>query len=887
MPQVKLSYSSQKPISQQLMQNKMNRNAKKRACLGDRWRLNVFSLGCLTIACLIGFASKEAVAQGSREDYARSDSYDRRTRGLVFRDSVRPNWFGQQMDRFWYRIGTSKDSHQYVLVDTAAAKRSPAFDHDRLAAALSQQTETKVVAGALDLQKLAFADDLLSCQFQWKGSQWQFQLPGGPLLATKPSTEGAETDTDNSPSLVPLRQVVRSVDGGNRTNIEFVNRLSEPLEMLWVTEYGRLKSYGKVNSKSSLRLITFDGHAWVLRSPSGETVAAFVADEVSGAAVIDGDTPKPKPLRGNRKSRRNRPSTTSPNQKWRVAFESNNVVLIDLESDSRRTLTVDGDPADSYGGKVWWSPNSESFVVMKTRPGTGRKISMIDSAPQNSIHSQVITIDYAKPGDEIDRPRPVLFRSGSFQPVLIDDALFANPFGITDLAWRQDSSSFSFLYNQRGHQVLRLISVDADSARPRIVIDETSETFVCYSGKKFLDRIDGGGEVVWMSERSGWNHLYLIDFETGKVKNAITSGPWVVRRVEHVDVQQRQIWLQVSGIDPNQDPYHLHLVRVDFDGQNLTRLTEGDGQHQWSFSPGGQFIIDRYSRVDLPPITELRDSQTGRLLCVLEEADASDLLGTGWKYPERFVAKGRDGETDIHGIIIRPTHFDPQKRYPVLEAIYAGPQSAFVPKSFGRYGELYSMAELGFIVVKIDGMGTSHRSKRFHDVCWKNLADSGFPDRIAWIKAAAASRPEMDLSRVGIWGGSAGGQSAMRALIAHGDFYHAAVADCGCHDNRVDKIWWNEQWMGWPIGAHYQEQSNVTGASRLQGDLMLIWGELDRNVDPASSMQVVDALIKADKDFQLLIMPGVGHGAATHPYARRRQADFFVRKLWNRQPRHE
>ena len=195
------------------------------------------------------------------------------------------------------------------------------------------------------------------------------------------------------------------------------------------------------------------------------------------------------------------------------------------------------------------------------------------------------------------------------------------------------------------------------------------------------------------------------------------------------------------------------------------------------------------------------------------------------------------------------------------------------------------MAELGFIVVKIDGMGTSHRSKAFHDVCWKNLGDSGFPDRISWMQSASIERPEMDLERVGIWGGSAGGQSAMRALIAHGDFYKAASADCGCHDNRVDKIWWNEQWMGWPIGDHYEQQSNVSQAHRMKGDLLLIWGELDRNVDPASSMQVVDALIRSDKDFTQLIVPGAGHGAASHPYAKRRQADFFVRKLWGSEPR--
>jgi dipeptidyl aminopeptidase/acylaminoacyl peptidase len=382
-----------------------------------------------------------------------------------------------------------------------------------------------------------------------------------------------------------------------------------------------------------------------------------------------------------------------------------------------------------------------------------------------------------------------------------------------------------------------------------------------------------------MSERDGWNHLYLIDAPSGTVKNQITSGNWVVRGVERVDDEQRVLYLKVSGIDPGQDPYHVHLVRVGYDGENLVRLTEGDGQHQWRFSPGDRYLIDTWSRVDMPPVTELREVASGRKVCELERADMSRLLETGWQPPERFVAKGRDGKTDIHGIIVRPTRFDPAKSYPVLEEIYAGPHSSFVPKSFGLHANLYEMAELGFVVVKIDGMGTSNRSKAFHDVCWQNLGDSGFPDRIAWMKAASKDRPWMDLSRVGIWGGSAGGQSAMRALIAHGDFYRAAVADCGCHDNRVDKIWWNEQWMGWPIGPHYDEQSNVTQAHRLQGDLMLIWGELDRNVDPASTLQVIDALIRADKDFEQLIVPGSGHGAAGHPYAKRRQADFFMRKL--------
>ena len=301
-------------------------------------------------------------------------------------------------------------------------------------------------------------------------------------------------------------------------------------------------------------------------------------------------------------------------------------------------------------------------------------------------------------------------------------------------------------------------------------------------------------------------------------------------------------------------------------------LTEGDGTHSAQFSPDHRFFIDTWSRVDLPPVNELRRSDDGKLVCKLEEADASELFATGWQPPERFVAKGRDGVTDIYGVIFRPTNFDPNKKYPVIENIYAGPQDSFVPKSFRASYEQEELAELGFIVVQIDGMGTSNRSKKFHDVCWKNLGDAGFPDRILWMKAAAAKYPYMDLTRVGIYGTSAGGQNALRGLLAHGDFYKAAAADCGCHDNRMDKIWWNEQWMGWPVGPHYDEQSNVTQAHKLQGKLLLMVGEMDKNVDPASTMQVVNALIKADKDFELIVFPGAGHGVPP-------EKDFFSKLL--------
>jgi dipeptidyl aminopeptidase/acylaminoacyl peptidase len=323
---------------------------------------------------------------------------------------------------------------------------------------------------------------------------------------------------------------------------------------------------------------------------------------------------------------------------------------------------------------------------------------------------------------------------------------------------------------------------------------------------------------------------------------------------------------------------------VDFDGENLVVLTEGDGTHSIEFSPDRKYFIDRWSRVDLAPVNELRSAESGKLICKLEAADISELLASGWAPPERFVAKGRDGETDIYGIIHRPANLDREKHYPIIESIYAGPHDSFVPKAFRKNYRQEKLTKLGFAVVQIDGMGTSNRSKKFHDVCWKNLGDAGFPDRILWIQAAAKKHPWMDLTGVGIYGTSAGGQSALRGLLAHGDFYKAGVADSGCHDNRMDKIWWNEQWMGWPVGPHYAEQSNVTHAAELKGKLLLMLGELDKNVDPASTMKVVDALIKADKDFEFLYYPGAGHGILGTSYGWKRLEEFFTRNLLQSRP---
>jgi len=588
---------------------------------------------------------------------------------------------------------------------------------------------------------------------------------------------------------------------------------------------------------------------------------------------------------GTRKEPRPSRRNESPDGKWVGFFKDHNLYLRNLDENEEFALSSDGSVEDSYSGRVFWSPDSKKVVALRTKKGDERKVCFVESSPRDQVQPRLHSFPYPKPGDRIPVSSPQLFDVSARKHIPIGNELFPNPWSVENIRWDRDSRRFTFLYNERGHRVLRVIAVNAETGETQTIIDEQSETFIDYAHKYFEHHLEDSRETIWMSERDGWNHLYLYDAETGRVKNQVTKGEWVVRGVDYVDEEKRQIWFRAGGICPGQDPYYIHYCRVNFDGSGLTVLTEGDGTHSVEFSPDRQFLVDTWSRVDVPPVSELRRAEDGKLVCELERADWTELLKTGWQVPERFVAKGRDGETDIYGVIYRPTNFDPNGKYPVIEEIYAGPQGSFVPKRFKPYHAAQATAELGFIVVQIDGMGTSNRSKKFQDVCWKNLGDSGFPDRIAWIKAAAAKYPCMDIRRVGIYGGSAGGQSAMRALLAHGDFYRVAVSDCGCHDNRMDKIWWNELWMGWPVGPHYEEQSNVTQAHKLEGKLLLIVGEMDKNVDPASTMQVVNALIKADKDFDLLVIPGTGHGAGGTPYGRRRCRDFFVRHLLGVEPR--
>lgn len=586
------------------------------------------------------------------------------------------------------------------------------------------------------------------------------------------------------------------------------------------------------------------------------------------------------------------PLRSSPDGAYQAQIVAHNL-LIKNKDGSIHYQSQDGSAEQFYDAEsIQWAPDSSALLVMKVKPGTARLVTRVLSSPEDQLEPKTLTQLYPKPGDAVDIDQPVLVQLKSARAKLIDNQLFSQPYTLDQVQWQADSSSFTFRYTERGHQLVRIIEVDAKTAHPKVLLTERSSTFIDQWGAFYQSLQSADKGFIWLSERDGWAHLYRYD-QNGQLKNQITQGNWRVREVIDVDEKTQQLWFAASGMDPQQDPYFVHYYRINFDGTGLTALTSANATHQVSFSADRQYYIDLYSRVDLPNVAELRRSSDGALVRTLAKADISRLTQAGFKVPQPFVAKGRDGKTDIWGLMVTPRNFKPEQRYPVIENIYAGPHDSFVPKSFWPFGYhsggdkvigMQALADLGFVVVQIDGMGTKNRSKAFHDVAWKNLADSGFPDRILWHKAAAKQFPWYNMAAgVGIYGASAGGQSTVAALLFHPEVYTAGVAYAGCYDNRMDKISWNEQWMGYPVGPHYAASSVTEHAGLLQGKLLIINGEQDSNVDPASTMQLVNALIKADKDFELLLIPGgehaVGRSVGPIRYVQRRQFDFFQRHL--------
>ncbi len=715
------------------------------------------------------------------EAFGRQTNYREVTRQPVFKMRIEPHWFGDDT-RFWYRNALAQGRREFILADAVQGVRAPAFDHARLAAALSQASGHSYEGERLPFDAITFTDDAQAVRFTVDDTAWSCDL------------------TSYACTRVPA---------------------------------------------------------------SGLTVATSNTEKAPEAANGQSE------------------GGASPDRKWAAFVRDNDLWVSAHPGGAETRLTRDGTAARPYG-EMTWSSDSQTLVAYRVHVVPIKPVYLIESSPKDGGTRGVLhQHEYAQPGDPLPSYEMWLFdpAQGTGRPAQVEAIDYDGP---PDLRWDHDGRRLTFQRMDRGYQRFRVLAVDAQTGASRTLVDDRADTFID-STNLYVHFTEDGREVLYASERDGWRHLYLYDGSDGTLKNQITHGAWVVRGVDRVDEAARQVWFAASGRNPGQDPYLIHHYRVDFDGTNLIALTKGDGSHTMQLSPDRKLYVDTYSRADLPPVHELRRASDGALICPLESADISDLTAYGWKAPEVFHAKGRDGVTDIWGLVFRPAHLDPAQKYPVIENIYAGPTDSFTRKTFAVQDAMQSLAELGFIVVQCDGMGTRNRSKAFHDVCWHNLKDAGLPDRIAWIKALAARHPFVDAGRVGIYGTSAGGQSSTGALLFHPDFYHAAVSSCGCHDNRIDKLWWNEQWMGYPVGPWYADNSNITHAANLRGKLLLFVGELDTNVPPESTVRLTDALMKAGKDFDFVVITGSDHTDGG-PYGERRRRDYFVRHLLGVEP---
>ena len=615
-------------------------------------------VGVLVLLGTFGFSFGSSYSQVARADYDQALNLQKKYDSLVMDLPDNVSWLSTN-DRFVYRVSV-EGGHQFILADAATQAKHPAFDHARLAAALTSASGHSYTALTLPFARFHFTDGESVIDFEFEDTGWHCDL-----------------------------------------------------------------------------------HAWTCQGHP-----LFSGDDYG----YD-DTPRAE--NGIEKT------LASPDGKWLAYILNYNVQVRSKDGKEKYSLSDDGSEDNYYAFTTMaWSPDSKHLVVYRIRPGYRRVIHYVESSPKDQLQPETSTMAYPKPGDVLARPQPVLFDVAAQREIEISNALFPNPYELTHAVWWKDSRGFTFEYNQRGHQLYRVLGVGAHSGEVRTLIEETSETFINYSplvmnqydtGKIYRHDVHDGQEIIWASERDGWEHLYLFNGHTGALENQITRGHWVVRAVNYVDDEKRQIWFEASGMNPNEDPYFVHAYRINFDGTGLTPLTPTEANHNLEFSPDGKYYLDTWSRIDLAPSMALYQTADNKQLAILEHADVSKLVAAGWHAPQVFTAKGRDGVTDIWGVIYKPNHFDAKRKYRVIEDIYAGPQGSFVPKTFTT--RIEPLTQLGFVVVQIDGMGTNNRSRAFHDVTWKNLKDAGFPDRILWHKAAAAQFPWYDISHgVGIFG---------------------------------------------------------------------------------------------------------------------------------------
>jgi dipeptidyl-peptidase 4 len=599
----------------------------------------------------------------------------------------------------------------------------------------------------------------------------------------------------------------------------------------------------------------------------------------------------------------------SPDGKREAYIKDFNLWVKDLASGKETQLTTDGVKnygyaTDNAGWKhspraiLSWSPDSKKIATFQQDE---RNVSDAYLVPVTVGAPKLQQWKSALPGDaniamierviiDVDAAKVTRLQmpADPHRSSLCDDISCDG--GFDDVYWADDSKTLAFVSNSRDHKKANLRVADAATGAVRNVFEETSPT------QYESSPMGGGGanwrylpetnEFIWFSERSGWAHLYLYDLATGKVKNQITTGEFPVWHIESVDEKNRTIYFTGGPMDKMRDPYFTHFYRVNFDGTGLALLTPENGNHDISLSDDGKYFVDNYSTPDTPAVSVLRD-MTGKVVVPLEKTDITRLAATGWKPPVRFTVKARDGVTDLYGLMFKPTKIVPGKKYPVIDYIYPGPQGGSIGSRsfFSSRGDGQALAELGFVVMQIDGTCNPLRSKAFHDSCYGNMGDNTLEDQVSGIKQLAAKNPFMDLNRVGIWGHSGGGFATGAAMFRYPDFFKVGISESGNHDNRNYEDDWGERYIGLVNGDNYEKQANQMYAKDFKGKLLLAHGTMDDNVPPSNTLLVVDALIKANKDFDLLLIPNAhhGYGQASY-YMMRRRWDYFVKNLLGATP---
>jgi dipeptidyl-peptidase-4 len=609
------------------------------------------------------------------------------------------------------------------------------------------------------------------------------------------------------------------------------------------------------------------------------------------------------------------PGVLSPDKKQEAFIRDWNLWTRDLASGRETQLTRDG--AEDYGYATdnagWthsdrailvWSPDSRQIATFRQDQRRTGEMTLVGTRVG---HPKVQTWKYPLVGDQdITMIERVIIDVGAKQVVRLkmppdqhrstqcdDVSCFG---GWEDVQWAPDGKTLAFASTSRDHKQTWLRVADAATGAVREVFNEKVKTWF-ESGINAINwrYLPDSNAVLWWSQRSNWGHLYLYDLATGKLKHAITRGDWNVAEVLRVDETTGTIWFVGTGREAGRDPYFKHFYKVGIDGRNLMLLTPENAEHRIVLSPDGRHFVDTYSTTAEPPVTVLRDSADGHVVREIARADITRLRAAGWVPPEKFTVKGRDGKTDIYGMMYKPSNFDPARKYPVINFIYPGPQAGSVrTRGFvDTRSDNQALAELGFIVVAMDGMGTPYRSKAFHDAYFANIIDNTLPDQVAGMKELARRHPWIDLNRAGIWGHSGGGNAAATAMFRYPDFFKVGIAESGNHDNRNYEDDWAEKWQGLLIrnqdgGDNYDAHANQKYARNLKGKLLLVHGLMDDNVPPSNTLLVVDALVKANKDFDLVILPNARHDYGEDSlYMTRRRWDYFVRNLLGAEPPRE